>query len=59
MKKKLKEITTISVEKKDRKKIRELANQYDCNQYEMISALLKLVRTFKPELEDLLGRKKK
>lgn len=55
---KLKELTTISCENKDRKKVRELANKYDCNQYEIITALLKLERTFKPELNDLLVKKK-
>lgn len=53
-KKKLTEVTTISVTNKDRKEIRKLANDYDCNQYELISALIKIVKQFKPELKDII-----
>ena len=51
MKNKLKTITTLSVEQGDRKRIRELAAKYDCKQYEIVSALVKLEKQFKPELK--------
>jgi len=39
---------------KDKHKIKLLCARYDCKQYELIAALLKLERQFKPELEELI-----
>jgi len=58
MKTRLKEITTISVEVADKKLLRKYAVEYDCKQYQLVGALLKLVKQFKPELKDLLEEKK-
>lgn len=59
MKNKLKEITTISVSMADKKLVRKYALEYDCKQYQLIGALLKIIKQYKPELKDLLNGGKK
>ena len=45
---------SLQIKPESKHRIKVLCAKYDCTQYDMIKALLKLEKQFKPELEDLL-----
>jgi len=46
--------TTITVEKKDKKKFKDLVNKYDSNQQKFFHAMVSIIKDYKPELKDIL-----
>jgi len=45
--------TTITVEKKDKKKFKDLVNKYDVNQQEFFRIMVKVMKDFDPEIRGL------
>jgi len=43
--------TTITVEKKDKKKFKDLVNKYDSNQQKFFHIMVKIMKEYSPEIE--------
>ena len=50
----MEELTTITVKRKDKKIFKDLVNKEDTNQQKFFSALLKVMKKFKPEIKEFL-----
>jgi len=46
--------TTVTVDSKDKKKFKQLVLDYDTDQMLMFRALVKIAKSFKPELKEIL-----
>jgi len=46
--------TTITVEKKDKKKFKDLVNKYDLNQQKFFGIMIKIMKSYSPEIKELI-----
>jgi len=47
-----KQLTTITVLMKDKKKFKGLANKYDLNQQELFGRMMKVIKKYDPEMRE-------